>query len=211
MTTDQLIHVLAMSATVAFAVTGVLALADRRVDFFSIVVLGVMTAIGGGTIRDLILDVPVFWSNDLSYVRFAILASFLTFIAQSFFAHPNVYKLMLYVDGLGVAMFGVGGAVKALELGFGWPLGPIILGVITAIGGGLMRDVLSGRKTLLMSDEVYAVPVVLGIITTLVLIHFFPASKSEAILIGMAIAFGLRSCAIYWSWHLPTWFTSAPR
>lgn len=211
MSTDQLIHVLAMSATIAFAVTGVLALADRRVDFFSIVVLGVMTAIGGGTIRDLILDVPVFWSNDLSYVRFAVLASILTFIAQSFFAHPNIYKLMLYVDGLGVAMFGVGGAVKALELGFGWPIGPLILGVITAIGGGLMRDVLSGRKTLLMSDEVYAVPVALGIMTTLASIYFFPYFKSEAILVGIVIAFGLRSCAIYWSWHLPIWFTSAPR
>ncbi len=211
MSTDQLSHLLAMSATIAFAVTGVLALADRRVDLFSIVVLGVITAIGGGTIRDLILDVPVFWSNDLSYVRFAVLASILTFIAQSFFAHPNVYKLMLYIDGLGVAMFGVGGAVKALELGFGWPIGPLILGVITAIGGGLMRDVLSGRKTLLMSNEVYAVPVALGILTTLVSVHFFPDFKSEAILAGTIIAFGLRSCAIYWSWHLPAWFTSTPR
>ena len=98
MSIDQLNHVLAMSATIACSVTAVLALADRRVDLFSIIILGVITAIGGGTIRDLILDVPVFWSKDLSYIRFAVTASILTFIAQSFFAHPNVYKLLLYID-----------------------------------------------------------------------------------------------------------------
>jgi uncharacterized membrane protein YeiH len=211
MTTDQLLHVLYMCATISFAVTGVLALADRKVDFFSVVIIGVITAVGGGTIRDLLLDAPVFWASDLSYIRFAVLASILTFIAQSFFAHPNVYKLMLYVDGLGVAMFGVGGAMKTLELGFGWPVGPLMLGVITAIGGGLMRDVLTGRKTLLMSDEVYAVPVATGILTMLVTFHFFPELKSEAILAGTIIAFGLRSAAIYWEWRLPAWFTSGPK
>jgi uncharacterized membrane protein YeiH len=211
MTTDQLLHVLYMCATISFAVTGVLALADRKVDFFSVVIIGVITAVGGGTIRDLLLDAPVFWESDLSYIRFAVLASILTFIAQSFFAHPNVYKLMLYVDGLGVAMFGVGGAMKTLEYDFGWPVGPLMLGVITAIGGGLMRDVLSGRKTLLMSDEVYAVPVATGILTTLITFHFFPELKSEAILGGTVIAFGLRSAAIYWEWRLPAWFTSGPK
>jgi uncharacterized membrane protein YeiH len=211
MTTDQLLHVLYMCATISFAVTGVLALADRKVDFFSVVIIGVITAVGGGTIRDLLLDAPVFWASDLSYIRFAVLASILTFIAQSFFAHPNVYKLMLYVDGLGVSMFGVGGAMKTLEFGFGWPLGPLMLGVITAIGGGLMRDVLTGRKTLLMSDEVYAVPVATGILTMLVTFQLFPELKSEAILAGTIIAFGLRSAAIYWEWRLPAWFTSGPK
>jgi uncharacterized membrane protein YeiH len=200
-----------MCATISFAVTGVLALADRKVDFFSVVIIGVITAVGGGTIRDLLLDAPVFWASDLSYIRFAVLASILTFIAQSFFAHPNVYKLMLYVDGLGVSMFGVGGAMKTLEFGFGWPLGPLMLGVITAIGGGLMRDVLTGRKTLLMSDEVYAVPVATGILTMLVTFQLFPELKSEAILAGTIIAFGLRSAAIYWEWRLPAWFTSGPK
>jgi len=106
-----------MMATIAFAVTGVLAVAERRVDFFSAVVLGIITAIGGGTIRDLILDVPVFWATNLSYVQFAILASVITFIAQSIFSKPQILKLFLYVDALGIALFGVAGAFKALELG----------------------------------------------------------------------------------------------
>jgi len=112
MSVETLNFVMAMAATIAFAITGVLAVSDRRVDFFSAVVLGVITAIGGGTIRDLILDVPVFWAADLSYVRFAVLASILTFIGQAFFSRPQIFKLILYIDGLGIALFGIAGAGK---------------------------------------------------------------------------------------------------
>jgi len=206
MTFDQFNFVLSMMATIAFAVTGVLAVAERRVDFFSAVVLGIITAIGGGTIRDLILNVPVFWATNLSYVQFAILASVITFIAQSIFSKPQILKLFLYVDALGIALFGVAGAFKALELGFGWPLGPLMLGVITAIGGGLMRDVLAGRKTLLMGDEVYTLPVFAGCFLMLVIVKLFPNFVSEGILIGTVTTLVLRSAAIHWSWKVPDWF-----
>ena len=206
MTFDQINFVLSMMATVAFAVTGVLAVSERRVDFLLAVVLGVITAIGGGTIRDLILDVPVFWAADLSYVRFAVLASVITFVAQSFFSKPQILKLFLHVDALGIALFGVGGAFKALELGFGWPLGPLMLGIITAIGGGLLRDVLAGRKTLLMSDEVYTLPVFAGCLVMLITIRLFPDASSEGVLVGTLLALVLRSAAIHRSWRLPDWF-----
>lgn len=68
-----------------------------------------------------------------------------------FFYKPQIFKLLRYVDGVGAALFGVGDAYKALELDFGWPVGSLMMGVITAIGGGFMRDVLTDRKTLLMS------------------------------------------------------------
>jgi len=168
---DHVMQILAIMATVAFAVTGVMAVAQQRVDFFSAVVLGVITAVGGGTVRDLIMDVPVFWSQDLLLIRVAVLASIITFVALNFFSKPQIYKWFLYIDGLGAALFGLGGAMKAYELGFAWPLGLLIMGVITAIGGGLIRDVLTGRKTLLMSDEVYAVPVVLGCLLMAIVLH----------------------------------------
>ena len=199
---------LAMAATIAFAVTGVLAVAERRVDFFSAIMLGVIAAVGGGTVRDLILDVPVFWSLDLAYIRFAVLASILTFIAMSFFARPMMFSLMVYIDGLGAAMFGIGGAYKAYELGFAWPIGPLMMGVITAIGGGLIRDVLAGRKTLLMSDEVYAMPVVIGCLVMLLTLQFSPEHGPEGLLAGTVIAFSLRAAAIFWSLRLPRWFTT---
>lgn len=211
MSVENMNFAMAMAAIIAFAITGVLAVSERRVDFFSAVMLGVITAVGGGTIRDLILDVPVFWAEDLSYVRFAVLASILTFIAQSFFSRPQVFKLILYIDGLGIALFGIAGAVKTAELGFGWPIAPLMLGVITAIGGGLIRDVLSGRKTLLMTDEVYAAPVVIGCLVTLLALKFLPNFATEAMIAGTVIAFSLRAAAIHWSLRIPDWFTSQPR
>ena len=139
------------------------------------------------------------------------MASILTFIAQSFFSRPQIFKLILYIDGLGIALFGIAGAVKTAELGFGWPIGPLMLGVITAIGGGLIRDVLSGRKTLLMTDEVYAVPVVVGCLVTIVTLKLYPNLTSEAMIAGTVIAFSLRAAAIHWSLRLPDWFTTQPR
>lgn len=211
MSVENVNFLMAMAATIAFAITGVLAVSEQRVDFFSAVMLGVITAVGGGTVRDLILDVPVFWAADLIYIRIAVLASILTFVAQAFFSRPQVFKLILYVDGLGIALFGINGAVKTTELGFGWPIAPLMLGVITAIGGGLIRDMLSGRRTLLMTDEVYAVPVVIGCLVTLVTLKFYPNLASEAMIAGTAIAFTLRAAAIHWSLRLPAWFTTQPR
>ena len=149
-------------ATIAFAVTGVLAIADRGVDLFGVLVLGLITAIGGGTIRDIILDVPAFWSENQMYVWLALGASVITFFAESFFTQPQIYRWMLYIDGFGAALFAIQGADKAWNMDFGLPVAPVILGVITAIGGGLIRDILVSRKTLIMSHELYAIPVTLG-------------------------------------------------
>lgn len=139
-----------------------------------------------------------------------MLASILTFIAQSFFSRPQIFKLILYIDGLGIALFGLAGAVKTAQLGFGWPIGPLMLGVITAIGGSLIRDVLSGRKTLLMTDEVYAVPVVMGCLVTLITLKLYPSLETEAMIAGTVVAFKLRAAAIHWSLRLPSWFTTQP-
>ena len=146
----------------AFAVTAVLVLAPKGIDLFSAIVLGIITAVGGGTIRDMTLDVPVFWAADLNYLWVAIGASLVTFFAESLFTRREIYQLMLYIDGLGAALFAIQTVDKAWAMDFGRPLAPIILGIVTAIGGGLLRDVLSGRQTLLMTRELYATPVLIG-------------------------------------------------
>ena len=151
-----------MAGTVAFAVTAVLAVAPRGIDIFGVLVLGVITAIGGGTLRDVIIDAPVFWGTDLMYIWVAVAASLAAFSATSLFAKKEVYTLMLYLDALGVALFGVQATAKVWSLGFGLPLAPVLLGVVTAIGGGLIRDVLAGRQNLLMKRELYAIPVLVG-------------------------------------------------
>ena len=87
-------------ASAAFAITGVLAISERGVDLFGVLVLGIITAIGGGTMRDVIMGVPVFWADAPIYILVAAIASILTFYAESTLSQPQVYKAILYIDCL---------------------------------------------------------------------------------------------------------------
>lgn len=200
-----------MAGIVAFAVTAVLALAPRGIDFFSAVVLGIITAIGGGTMRDLILDVPVFWGADLNYIWVALGASVAAFTAQSLFSRKEIYSLMLYVDGFGAALFAIQAVDKVWGLGFGLPLAPIILGVVTAIGGGLIRDVLAGRQTLLMTSELYATPVLFGCTLYVVLLHLIPEYRFISAVGCCLFIFGIRAAAIHWQLAVPDWLITKVR
>jgi len=170
--------------------------------------MGIITAIGGGTIRDVILDVPVFWASDLNYIWVALAASVVTFVAHKAMTQGQIYRSMLYLDGLGAAMFAVQATHKVMDLNFGMPLAPILLGVTTAIGGGLIRDVLAGNTTLLMRHEIYAIPVTIGCIVYASMMHFYP---EDAVLIGFVstlLTFGIRGAAIYWDLMVPAWMTT---
>jgi uncharacterized membrane protein YeiH len=200
---DQINFWIGIIATIAFAVTGVLAIADRGVDLFGVMVLGVITAIGGGTLRDIILEVPVFWSTSQIYIWVALGACIVTFVAEPFFTQPQIYRWMLYIDGLGAALFGIQGVDKVWNLGFGLPVAPVILGVITAIGGGLLRDILAGRKTLFMSHELYAIPVTLGCFIYVLILNYLPQYTLEGSVLCMLAIFGLRAAAIRWNLRVP--------
>ncbi len=194
-----------MAGITAFAVTAVLAVAPTGIDLFSATVLGIITAVGGGTIRDLILNVPVFWATDLNYLWVAIGASLVTFYADSLFTRKEIYRLMLYVDGLGAALFAIQAADKAWGMNFGRPLAPIILGIVTAIGGGLIRDVLAGRQTLLMTRELYATPVLIGCTFYVTLLALIPGHESYSTLGCVTLIFALRAAAIRWNLAVPYW------
>jgi len=205
MNTMELQYLLGMAGTVAFAVTAVLAVTPRGVDLFGACVMGLITAIGGGTIRDMILDVPVFWATDLNYIWVALGSSLFAFYANRLMTNKEIYSLMLYVDALGVSMFAIQAAHKVTGFHFAMPLGPILLGVLTAIGGGLMRDLLAGSPTLLMRKELYALPVAVGLIFYVILLTWFPENEVP-FGIGCAIfTFALRAAAIHWNLSVPHW------
>jgi uncharacterized membrane protein YeiH len=204
---ETLSYWMGMAGTVAFSVTAVLALAPKNIDLFGAVVLGMITAIGGGTIRDLILEVPVFWSTDLNYIWVSVGASIAAFSAHSLFRRKSVYSLMLYVDGFGAALFAIQAADKVWGLEFAIPVAPVILGIVTAIGGGLIRDVLAGRQTLLMSRELYATPVMLGCILYVTLLHFLPEYRFTSAVGCIFFIFGIRAAAIHWALSVPDWLT----
>jgi len=204
-------YLLGMAGTVAFAVTAVLAVAPRGIDLFGACVMGVITAIGGGTIRDVIIEVPVFWAADLNYIWVALIASVVAFATLRVMSRKGVHGTMLYLDALGVSMFAIQATHKVMAMGFGLPLAPILLGIVTAIGGGLVRDVLAGNATLLMRRELYAVPVTIGCTLYVILIGLLPG-RAFAVGFGSAVLiFGLRAAAIHWSLSVPRWFTTLPK
>lgn len=195
---SMLIYWLGMLGTAVFAITGVLAIRKQGVDVFGALVLGVVTALGGGTVRDLILDVPIFWLADFNYVWVAGGAALLTF----FLSRPlhRSRQLLLYLDGFGAALFGVLAAEKVLGLGHAAPVA-VMLGVWTSIGGGIARDVLAGRTNLLMSREIYATPILLGCSVYVMLQGIVAAA---ALGIGcVLITFGLRTLAIHQHLKMP--------
>lgn len=198
-------YLLAMAGIVAFAVTAVLAVVPRGIDLFGACVMGVITTVGGGTVRDLILGVPIFWATDLNYIWVALIASFIAFYCNWFVSRKKIYRLMLYVDGLGVALFAIQAAQKVQVLDFAMPLGPILLGVLTAIGGGLLRDMLAGNTTLLMSKELYAIPVTIGCCIQVYLLTKWP-EQAVPIEVGCVVfTFAIRSAAIHWNLSVPQW------
>ena len=198
------LYELQMIGTAAFAVTGVLAVNRRGLDAFGAVVLGCVTSLGGGTIRDVVIGAPVFWLNDLNYMWAALAAALVAFFASRSFV--STYTALLYLDGLGAALFAVFATEKVLGLGHG-PMVAVIMGVLTAIGGGLVRDVLAGQTTLLMSREIYATPVLIGCAFYAVLRG--PGAHDAPIgFAAVALIFAIRAAAMRWHIEMPGWLTS---
>jgi uncharacterized membrane protein YeiH len=192
-----------MLGTAVFAITGVLAVTRRGLDMFGALTLGIVTAIGGGTVRDLLIREPIFWFQDVNYIWMAVAGALLAFWGSRLLR--TTANLLLYLDGLGAALFGISAANKVLVLNLAGPIA-VMMGVLTGIGGGLLRDVLAGRPTLLMSREIYATPILLGCIVFVVLRHE-AVNFATAGLIGFSVIYGLRALAIHFHLEMPVWLT----
>ena len=160
--------------TIAFAITAVLAGTEKRIDLLSACVFALVTAVGGGTIRDVIINQPVFWATSQFYIWVPILCAVIAFFWKKIFIRKRVNKLLLYMDAVGISVFAIQAFEKVWNLDYGTPLGPIILGVITAIGGGIMRDVMAGRSNLLLSKELYAIPILIGCVAYAFILNYAP-------------------------------------
>jgi uncharacterized membrane protein YeiH len=193
--------------TAVFAITGVLVVTRRGLDAVGALMLGVVTALGGGSIRDLMIRAPIFWLEDFNYVWAAMAGSLAAFFIGHVFR--GFYRFLLYLDALGVALFAVSAANKVMMLQFAGPIA-VIMGVLTGIGGGLLRDVLAGRQTLLMSREIYATPILLGC-TVFVGLRRFTSNFAIAGFVASLVIFGFRALAIHFHWEMPAWLTHKER
>jgi uncharacterized membrane protein YeiH len=195
-------------AVAVCAISAVLAAEGKRMDLFGVMVLALVTAVGGGTIRDLCLGVrPVFWIEQPHHVWAALIAAVVTFVAARFVHMPE--KMLSIADAFGLALCGIAGTEKALA--FGAPgIVAILLGIVTGVAGGILRDVLRGVLPLVFQPDVnlYATAVFVGALVFVLLQKWLPASENHRY-IGMAVILLLRLAAMRWKLRLPTYRSRA--
>ena len=198
---QQFIYIFDLFGTAVFALTGVLAGTKHRMDPFGILVLASVTAVGGGTIRDMILGTtPAFWLTDLNYLWMIIGTIVVSFI---FVREPDQVRLNLLsiADAFGLALFTVIGASKALLLGYSGVIA-CAMGTLTGVGGGMIRDVLCQRVPLVLQKEVYATASLAGGLAYSVgfALHL---DQNINVMVSMLIVLAIRLAAIHWSLSLP--------
>jgi uncharacterized membrane protein YeiH len=191
-------------AVAVCAITAVLAAEGKRMDLFGVMVLALVTAVGGGTIRDLCLGVrPLIWIEQPMYLWTALIAAMATFVTVRF-VHPP-HRLLAVADAFGLALFGIAGTEKALMLGTSGIVA-VLLGIVTGVAGGILRDVLRGELPLVFQPDVnlYATAVFAGALVFVLLRVWLPASESHRY-IGMAVILVLRLAAMRWKLRLPAY------
>lgn len=202
-----LIHYLDILGTVVFAITGLLAARYKRLDLFGAIVIAMVTAIGGGTLRDLIIDEPVFWTQNDFYIYLVVITAIIFFFLARFKRLP--VKMLVFLDALGLAVFTVIGTQKAMELGFSDPIA-IMTGVMTGVVGGMIRDVLVGEMPLVLRKEIYATASFFGA-SALLLLDQWNLSLDIAILVSILITLSLRVVAIIYNIELPVFVSYKPK
>ncbi len=195
----HVLHAIELLGVAVFAVSGALAAGRRSLDLIGVAVIATVTAVGGGTLRDLMLDRTVFWIADPIYLYVCLAAALLTMLYARH-RHPPE-RLILYADALGLALFSISGAQIAENLGHGGIV-VVIMGTATGVAGGLLRDVLCAEIPLILRrGRMYASAAIAGVVAYLMLQVLM--ERTLAALLGMTVIAGLRLAAIAWDLTLP--------
>ena len=196
----ELLYWLDIFGIIVFALSGALMAGRYQLDPFGVIVLASVTAVGGGTIRDIILNTPVFWVEQTYYLWVIFITALLTIL---FIRHPRRIpkRFLLIADAFGLALFAVLGTEKALSLGA--PISAaIVLGTITGVAGGMIRDVLCNVIPLILKKEIYATAAALGG-GLYALMLYVELPEYYAIIVAVLSALILRLAAIFWQVSLP--------
>ena len=201
-TASPLFLALDLAGTFAFALNGSLT-ASRvaKLDVVGVVTLGMITALGGGIIRDILIDaLPPVTFSDWRYLTVAASGSL---VAAAFGRRLDRWtNPILVLDAAGLSLFSVSGALKALEFG-GGPAQAVILGAITAVGGGTIRDVLIGRVPVVLRSELYAVPALAGALVMVVGTQL-GAGEVPVAVGGAGLCFAIRMLGVHYDLDAPT-------
>lgn len=195
-----LIYLLDLCAVAVCAITATLEARRRELDLFGVVVISVIAGIGGGTLRDILLGrLPVYWIHDPIYVAVGIIAGTLTFFLGRHLKLPK--NFFLIPDAIGLALFTVIGTSITLKLNTPWLIASL-MGVVTGVFGGVIRDILCNEIPLIFRTDIYATASLAGSILLIVLDHF-SINHNLALLFSMTCIVAVRLAAIRWHIQLP--------
>lgn len=185
--------------TIAFAISGVLTALNKRLDPFGIFIIAFVTAVGGGTLRDVLIEADITWMHDLTYV-YVIFGA--TVFAVVFRKRLNYIRRSLFLfDTIGISLYTVVGVEKGIEAGFN-PIICVALGTISACFGGVIRDILCNKIPIIFRKEIYATACIFGATTYFLLLNT-SLSNDFIVVISGAVVFIVRFLAVYFNLSFP--------
>jgi uncharacterized membrane protein YeiH len=187
------------AGTFVFAMSGVMAGVEKKFDLFGVVILGLATAVGGGTLRDLLIgSTPVAWMQEPTYIYLILSAIPFCYLFGKWLS--RVTKGLFLFDSIGIALFTILGLKKTLEVGLS-PMVAVMMGIVSAVFGGVIRDVLSSEVPLIFRKEIYAFACLVGALAYLLAASF--TDDKIAIILSILVVLLVRILAIKKHWHLP--------
>ena len=202
---EQFNFVIEILGTIAFAMSGSFAAMQKRLDPFGVLIIAFVTSVGGGTIRDLLLDVPVFWMHDLLTCTVIFGAAVFSMIFKSI--EKNFRVTLFIFDSLGLGLFTIIGIQKGLNIGI-HPLICIALGTITGCFGGIIRDILIKRIPLVFRTELYATACIIGGLLFLLLERYTSLSNQFIQIFTIAVIVIIRTLAVKYTIRIPKFYDS---
>lgn len=196
---EMFITIIEVLGTIAFAISGIRLAAAKRFDWFGAYVVGLVTAIGGGTMRDVLLDIPVFWMLSVRYLAVTGLSLAAVIIFRQ--ALVRGMRTLFIFDAIGLALFVVVGIQKTLAVGYPMWVA-IVMGIITGSFGGVIRDILINEEPLFFRKDIYATACLAGgVAYWLILLAGAPVWIAQSTCAVVII--GLRVLAVHYNWSLP--------
>ncbi len=203
---ETVLPLLDFAGVAVFAATGALAAARQKHDVVTFAFFAALTGVGGGTVRDLLIGAPVFWVADWRYIAVCLVTALAFWIIG---ARTWRFRALMWLDAIGLAAYGVMGAAKAASYGVA-PLICIVMGILTACFGGIVRDVLAHQPSILLRRELYITAALLSA-ALFVGLKAVSVPTWWAVAIAVAAGLALRAGAILKGWSLPAFPSSQPR
>jgi uncharacterized membrane protein YeiH len=203
---DVIPELIDYAGVAVFAISGALAAARKSLDVLGVVIVATVTAIGGGTLRDVLLDRPVFWMVQPFYLYVILAAALGTIVWTRWLRPPD--RALAIADALGLAVFSISGAQIAEGLEHRAVV-VVLMGALTGVAGGVLRDLLTGQIPLILrKGQIYATAALAGIVLYVLLQGWL--DRAAATLAGMACIAAIRLGAIAWNWTLPVFSVPGP-